>query len=218
MARMLDFAVYDLKYDIADFFDLFIKSGYAEKFENGDVRTLVGMSGIELAYAVLEKKNESGDAEMTNMVADDLPYYTSSPVRVKPQFTFSRSREYWTGWALSYYQWVTSLKFKQIIHYIPITDIRDMYNPYHEMDIRRFTEKMNDLINEIKVESNLKLRRERIGLSQKELAFLTNIPLRTIQQYEQRQKNINKAAAETVISLSKVLFCEPQELLEINDS
>ena len=41
-----------------------------------------------------------------------------------------------------------------------------------------------------------------------------DIPLKTIQQYEQRQKNINKARAEYVIRLSRVLQCEPEDLLE----
>ena len=39
-------------------------------------------------------------------------------------------------------------------------------------------------------------------MSQKELANKTEIPLRTIQQYEQKQKNINKAQAEYLIRLS----------------
>ena len=43
---------------------------------------------------------------------------------------------------------------------------------------------------------------------------LTDIPIKTIQQYEQRQKNINKAQAEYVIRLSNVLNCKPQDLLE----
>ena len=55
LGRMLDFAVYDLKYDIADFFALFITSGVATRFEVGDFKLLVGMSGVELAYEVLEQ-------------------------------------------------------------------------------------------------------------------------------------------------------------------
>lgn len=52
-------------------------------------------------------------------------------------------------------------------------------------------------------------------MTQKELAEQTGIPLRTIQQYEQRQKNINKAASENLIALAEVLMCEPKELCEI---
>lgn len=59
--------------------------------------------------------------------------------------------------------------------------------------------------------------RTRVGLSQRELAEQSGVPIRTIQQYEQRQKNINKASAEYIVSLSKVLFCNPDELLEVTD-
>lgn len=55
LGRMLDFAVYDLKYDFTDFFDLFIASGVANRFEQGDFTVLVGRSGIELAYLVLDE-------------------------------------------------------------------------------------------------------------------------------------------------------------------
>ena len=55
LGRMLDFAVHDLKYNLADFFDLFIKSGIAKRFETGDFTVITGMSGVELAYTVLEQ-------------------------------------------------------------------------------------------------------------------------------------------------------------------
>ena len=40
------------------------------------------------------------------------------------------------------------------------------------------------------------------------------VPVRTIQQYEQRQKNINKAQAEYLVVLAKVLCCEAGDLME----
>lgn len=196
LGRMLDFAVYDLKYDITEFFDLFIKSGVAERFENGDFTVIVGMSGIELAYEVLER-------------------FGVKKRRIKPKYTTSRSEEFWTGWALAYYQWETSLSFAEIVRYIPIKDIKDLYMPYHEMDIRQFVDKMNSMYKAAKPETNLKLLRQKAGLSQRELASLSGIPIRTIQQYEQRQKNINKARAEYVIILAKVLYCEAGDLMEM---
>jgi transcriptional regulator with XRE-family HTH domain len=54
-----------------------------------------------------------------------------------------------------------------------------------------------------------------LGFSQLQLANETGIPIRTIQQYEQGQKNINKAQAEYIIKLAKALYCEPSELLEL---
>ena len=48
-------------------------------------------------------------------------------------------------------------------------------------------------------------------MSQRELTDKTEIPVRTIQQYEQKQKNINKAQVDYLIRLSKVLYCEPED-------
>ena len=55
LGRMLDFAVYDLKYGLEDFFSLFLAAGTADRFEHGDFTLLVGMSGVELSYEVLEQ-------------------------------------------------------------------------------------------------------------------------------------------------------------------
>ena len=62
--------------------------------------------------------------------------------------------------------------------------------------------------------TNLKRIRINCGLSQKELATITSIPLRTVQQYEQKQNNINKAQANYILSLAQALNCSPKELLE----
>ena len=50
LGRMLDYSVYSLHYDIPVMMDLFIASGVAALFERGDIRTIAGMSGIELSY------------------------------------------------------------------------------------------------------------------------------------------------------------------------
>ena len=195
LARMLDFAVYDLHQDLTSFFDLFISSGVAQLFEQGDIHILVGKSGVELAYEVLDRSG--------------LAYE-----RVTPQYSMDRSEEYWTGWALAYYQWETAQSFAEITQYIPIRDIQAMYDPYHEMDIRQFCDAMNECLRRAKSETNLKLLRQQNGMSQKELAEISGVPLRTLQQYEQRQKNINKAQAEYLVSLSTALNCSVEQLIE----
>ena len=195
LGRMLDFAVYDLKYDIEDFFALFITSGIAARFEKGDYSVIVGMSGVELAYKVLElTKGEEN--------------------RIKPQYSAERSEEYWAGWALAYYQWDTALSFEEIVRAVPMKRIVQMYSPYHEMDIRQFCDKMNELYRTAQPETNLKALRQRSGLSQRDLAEQSGVPLRTIQQYEQRQKSINKAQAECLFMLARSLCCEIEDLLE----
>ena len=89
-----------------------------------------------------------------------------------------------------------------------------MYSPYHEMDIRHFCDKMNELYRAANPETKLKYLRQKAGLSQRELAELSGVPVRTIQQYEQRQKSINKAQAEYLVMLAQVLCCDVLELIE----
>ena len=82
------------------------------------------------------------------------------------------------------------------------------------MDIRQFVDKVNEMYKAAKPETNLKLLRQKAGLSQRGLADLSGVPVRTIQQYEQRQKSINKAQAEYLVMLAQVLCCEVGDLME----
>lgn len=63
--------------------------------------------------------------------------------------------------------------------------------------------------------SNLKQLRKAKKLSQAQLSEIAGVNLRTLQDYEQGRKNINKAEAMTVYKLSVALDCEVWELLEL---
>lgn len=193
LAAMFDFAVYDLKESLEVFFRKFLNSTVSKRFESGESSIIAGKSGIEMALLVIDDESKR-----------DL---------YKP--ALNRSEEYWTGWALAYFQWLTGLSFERINHFIPISEIVEMYNPYHEMDINQFCDRMLELYNERKPLSNLKMIRQSAGISQSTLSKITEIPLKTIQQYEQRQKNINAAKAETVLCLSRALNCSIEMLLEL---
>ena len=118
------------------------------------------LSGVELARTVLEQAREP------------------APVQ-QPSYAYDRSPEYWTGWALAYYQWFTGLRFAEIEQAVPITEVRLLYTPYHEMDVRQFADKMNELYRAAKPETNLKAC-VLAGLSQSKLAEQADVPVRTI--------------------------------------
>lgn len=61
----------------------------------------------------------------------------------------------------------------------------------------------------------LKEIRESRGLSQAELAKLSDVKLRNIQAYEQGYKDINKAEVLRVYQLAKALKCRIEDLIEI---
>lgn len=195
LANMLDYLCNCLHAPLETAWSWFLTSKISTRFEQGDCSVLSGMSGIELAYSVLQEADEN--------ILETLPVHS-----------FDRSPEYWTGWAIAYYQWDTGLRFTEIEHAVPIQNIRMLYEPYHEMDIRQFVDKVNAMYRAAVPETNLKKLRTLADLSQSELAEQSGISVRTIQQYEQRQKNINHAQAETLFRLSKTLNCSMEDLLE----
>ena len=59
------------------------------------------------------------------------------------------------------------------------------------------------------------LRKEK-GYTQKELAERSGVNLRTLQEYDNRAMDINRATGGTLTALSKVLGCQVEDLLEYN--
>lgn len=60
---------------------------------------------------------------------------------------------------------------------------------------------------------SLKIMREQANLSQRELAELTGISCRMIQNYEQLSKDINGAKLKTLLKLCAVLNCELTDII-----
>ena len=56
----------------------------------------------------------------------------------------------------------------------------------------------HDKSSTVQHETNLKQRRCKLYLTQRELAEFSGVPLRMIQQYEQRRRNITKAQDDEV--------------------
>ena len=197
MAGMIDFAVNGLGFGLEDYYAQFLGSDFSGKIERGDSKTVMGMSGIEVAYEVSghEYLNES---EMNRFI----------------EFNMNRSPEFWTGWALAYFQCNTRLTYGEINDFRPIGDVRRMYSKYHEMDVTQFYDSMREAYLKENATTRLQEIRKRLGLSQKMLANMTGIPVKTIQQYEQRRKDINKANVDYIIALSDALHCDLEALLE----
>ena len=195
---MLDFAVNGIGESLKHTYSSFIASPYSVKVENGDSGTIMGMSGAEIAYDILG---------ISRLPKERMDEYSR-------QAALSRSPEYWSGWALAHYQWETSLSFDEINNIRDIESIILMYKKYHEIDLSHFSETMNRLYLDKNSDTKLKKRRNEAGLSQKDLAERTGIPLKTIQQYEQRQKNINHARVDYLVSMSKALSCDVELLIE----
>ena len=190
-----DYAVNVCEIPGADFMKMFAVSSISKRMENGEPVYVSGKSGIEI---VLEVVYETMGKE----------------IEILPQEHFGRTKEYWIGWALAYYQWYSGRKYSDIFKVITYEDLQKMYYTLHEADVSKFAEIVDNLIKEYFVETNLKRIRSAYGCSQSELAEKSEVSLRSIQMYEQRNKDINKASVDTVFRLAKALGCTMEDLIE----
>lgn len=195
LSSFFDYTVNECKMNPDWAASLFVTTGFAEQFERGNPAFVAGMSGVELARAVILKAYGK----------KELP---------EPAQSEKRSPEYWAGWALAAYQWYYARRFRDIFARIPMKEIIGMYSVYHEMDISHFIEDMEARYKVAESEVKLKRIRESRGLSQTDLSEQSGVNLRNIQMYEQRGNNIDKAQARTLYKLSRVLGCDVEDLLE----
>lgn len=196
LGAMLDAAVFGLGLGLDFFYEAFLASNVSARFERGEPSVVAGRSGEELAFDVARRAG----------VVDQLPE------RWRP--SAEATDVYWTGWALAFYQWASASSFAAIQEAVPIVHVAELYHPYHEMDVRQFCDRMDQLIDSARPSTNLKERRMAAGLSQSQLAEASGVPVRTLQQYEQRQKDINRARADYVDALARALSCTSADLLE----
>ena len=120
---------------------------------------------------------------------------------------------YWAGWILAQYQHKKGCSFYKINNKMPIEKVLCYYSTLHEADVTKFFDVADSHFNVQEI-TNLKKARQARGLSQRELAKKADVDLRSIQMYEQRRNNINKAQGETLYKLARVLGCNIEDLLE----
>lgn len=195
LARMFDFAICQLQVEPGRFYDLFVESGYARRIAHGEPRACVGMSGTELARAVLD--------------ATGTPF-----AQAKPIFPDTLGPMYWAGWALADYQWRTGFSFEEIRTFAPFNRIVDLYPTFHETDISRFLMRMESWRHEAQPGTVLKRHREARQMTQRQLAEIAGVSIRLLQDYEQGRRDINSAEAATVTVLASALGCAVEDLLE----
>ncbi len=195
LGEAFDYAFSCCGFSLDEFMKLFIATGYADNFGKGNPRVVSGMSGTELVMEVVNKSGLKMDFS-------------------KAKIEYDFSPEYWCGWILAYYQWYTTRTFKDINIYVSMEEILKMYGVMHEVSEEKFVETLNSIIRRKKTQTKLQYYRKQCQYTQSELSIKSGVNLRTLQQYEIGSKDINKASVKTIISLSNVLGCKVEDLLE----
>lgn len=104
LGDMLDFAVNTYDMDIDKFFEMFLVSNVSRQFEIGNPTYVAGKTGCELVKEVIR---DSG------LVMEEYP----------DEMYLDKSPEYWSGWALAYYQWYRGRTFSRIYRAVSMTEI-----------------------------------------------------------------------------------------------
>lgn len=127
LAVMLDCGVRKYGYPIEDFYTMFLSSEVSRQFSKGNPRYLVGMSGAELADSVVEA--------------------SGGTVKSDNDGTYSVGPEYWAGWVMAYYQWLSRRSFAYMhSRGLGISEVVSMYYPLHEADISKFAAAADSII------------------------------------------------------------------------
>ena len=128
LGHAVDFAVMSLEIDPNAFGNAFAVSDLSKQFANGNPRYVAGMNGCELARKVLSETN--------------MPYHDTDDAMF-----LDKSPEYWAGWALAYYQWLTRRRFA-FMHRkgLGIKEVIAMYYPLHEADISKFVDAADNIV------------------------------------------------------------------------
>lgn len=195
LGEAVDYAVHACNVSADDFMSMFVTSGYAKQFESGVAKVVSGLSGSELVLLVLRASGKQIDAPAARLEYDCSP-------------------EYWCGYILAYYQWHSAISFKDILKAIPMGELDRMYSALHEASEEKAVDVFDPIMKRKNTVTKLQTIRKNGGLSQKQLADKSGVSLRSIQQYEQRAKDINKAAVDSLLSLAKALGCRVEDLIE----
>ena len=131
LAVMMDCGVRKYGYPIEEFYEKFLASELSRQFSKGNPRYLVGLSGAELADMVVEASGGT---------LSDLN-----------DGTYTVGPEYWAGWALAYYQWLTRRSFAYMQRKgLTINEVIAMYYPLHEADLTKFASAADSIIKKNK--------------------------------------------------------------------
>ena len=132
LAVMMDCGVRKYGYPIEEFYQKFLSCYVSRQFAAGNPRYLVGMSGAELADSVVEA--------------------TGGKVLKENDGTYSVGSEYWAGWVLAYYQWLSRRSFTYMLKMgLGINEVIAMYYPLHEADLSKFADAADGIIERNRV-------------------------------------------------------------------
>lgn len=190
----MSFATKYLGFQADAFFKLFSSSIISKEYAKGNPKYTFGMSGVELAYEVLI------DLGFNPKIIND--------------YEIEKDINYWLGRVIAYIQYVNNLDFKYLAEIINLNNILEHYEELANEGLGYVNEYVLTKLVTNDSKTRLQAKRKLVNLSQAELAEKANINIRTLQQYEIKNKNINNASVSSVIKLAEAIGCNIEDILE----
>ena len=185
--------------DIELFYDTFICSPLAYNIENKNIKAIIGCSGSDFTYQVINYMHLKKHPKILKKMAIKIINY---------------DEYYWFGYMISKYLQLRDYSFVELNTYLPIKKGILIYDEFKDKTFDDFTIYMDELISTNNKDTNLKKLRNANGLSQSELSAKANVTIRSIQMYEQRHNDINKAQYSNLVKLAEALNTNVKEICE----
>lgn len=190
----ISFACKYLGFQADEFFKLFSSSIISIEYAKANPKYIYGMSGVELAYEVLY----------------DLGF---NPKNVD-DYEIEKDANYWVGRVIGYIRYVNDYSYKYLAEIINLNSLLDHFEELVNEGLGYINEYVFTNLVSTDTKSRLQVKRKLVDLSQSELAQKANINIRTLQQYEIKNKNINNASVTSVIRLADAIGCKIDDILE----
>lgn len=212
LARTLDLADKRTSAGIRGFYPLFMKSEKLAELCNNTTE-LAASTPIELVLTVYQEAQDLGMSSRSSHTLIGEERF------LRPE---NQNRARWIAGFINYIAKKTQLNYRAIESLIPIEMLIEDFMRYGKIlpAHSSYKEAYQCSIDVYRPYSSArkptKLARERLKkkLTQQALSKMSGVGLRAIQQYEQRQKDINNAHARTVFLLAQALDCSMEQLIE----
>lgn len=199
LGRAFEFADRCLPGGLVTFYPEFCNSEIAAHYSSRSGRGFGHASGIELVLAL--RDDAGGNLDL--MIQD-------TPRISKERGHFAR----WCGQIALRYHEASGDSFATLPKTLSLERLRRLHNELGDQDIERCLQEIICRTTRLHDQTQLAIRRLQKSITQTDLARLSGVSLRSIQQYEQRKKDINKGQALSILKLSRVLGCSMEDLIE----
>ncbi len=115
----------------------------------------------------------------------------------------------WCGYAYMHLFLYKQITFEALFYVIPFSKMMELYKLYHEMNITR----LDDYVNEVLKYSILDIAMKKNDMSSNKLSNLTGLSISTINALRYNKRDISKLEAGKLLKIANVLRVKMETLL-----